>query len=156
VRAGPELEPGSEAARSDIPWLTLLALASRVSLADSTVLDTPPTATGSTDLLVSLIQSLPRPLPDSAPAENGAPHVLILAASGQRCADLVRELRPLLGPLEKSAPAAGGKQGEKKSSKQAAKKAKVEAPPKPRNGEVAKVRLESRCKSLLAVVLVAG
>jgi hypothetical protein len=29
VRAGPELEPGSEAARSDIPWLTLLALASR-------------------------------------------------------------------------------------------------------------------------------
>lgn len=113
------------------------------TLADSAVFDTPPAATGSSDLLVSLIRSLSRPLPESAPTENGAPHVLILAASGQRCADLVRELRPLLGPLEKPAAedkvGASKKQGEKKGGKPA-KKAKVEAPLKPKNGEVAKVR----------------
>lgn len=75
--------------------------------------------------------------------------MLILAASGQRCADLVRELRPLLGPLEAAPAAAAAVAGKGKGKKEGekgvkpAKKAKVEAPTKPKYGEIAKVRSAS-------------
>jgi hypothetical protein len=85
--------------------------------------------------LVDLIKSS-IPLPTSPPAKNGAPHILVLASSGQRCADLVRELRALTpgGAAEAGDGAAAGKgKAGGKGKAAAGKKGKG-------TGEIAKVR----------------
>lgn len=87
---------------------------------DNCLLPSPPSSTaGAAPSLSDLLFALPTPLPTTAPKQNGSPHVIILASSGQRCADLVRELRALIpgststgGPADDKAKA-GAKKGKK-------------------------------------------
>jgi len=94
--------------------------------AANSLLPTPPSPYSLSDVLFSL----PTRLPSTAPRENGSPHVIILASSGQRCADLVRELRAL---IPGSTSVGGG--AEEKKGKKGGKKAGAAG-----RGEIAKVR----------------
>lgn len=96
-------------------------LYSALTLSDSTLLPSPPSSSaGAAPSLSDLLFALPTPLPTTAPKQNGSPHVVILASSGQRCADLVRELRALIpgststgGPPDDKAKVGAAKKGKK-------------------------------------------
>ncbi|KAL7410694.1 U3-containing 90S pre-ribosomal complex subunit-domain containing protein, partial [Mrakia frigida] len=81
-------------------------------LPSNSLLPTSPSPYSLSDVLFSL----PTRLPSTAPKENGSPHVIILASSGQRCADLVRELRALI-PGSTSIGGAEEKKGKKGGKK---------------------------------------
>ncbi|CED84815.1 Predicted DEAD-box-containing helicase [Phaffia rhodozyma] len=103
----------------------------------STSIPSPPT-------LSSLLQNLPRPLPKSPPTVNGAPHVLILASSGIRCADLVRELRDIIAkesgvvPVVEGEDSTGSAKGYGKGKTNGKGKGKTTGDSKG-NGEIAKL-----------------
>lgn len=93
--------------------------------------------TAHTSSLSSLLLSLPKPIPKTAPTTNGAPHVLILASSGMRCADLVRELRDIVAKESGVVPAV---EGDKPPAANGKAKGKGKSTEGKGNGEIAKVR----------------